>query len=171
MADDIGVAKRPLYQHLCQWGVVLLLIEEGLRKLKHVGCQIVITQQRDPLHSILPDSLIREFCIQQGYGFFRLHRSPVRQHLINLVDLNGPVPLHAAEEYREPLWVCLIVLSAFEQIPLHLVIDPTEWVAVQILLQLCEILVLDLHINQVLLITGVLGVGRQLIVFDALLIP
>ena len=126
---------------------MLLLIKEGLRKLKHVSRQIVITQQRDPLHSILPDSLIREFRIQKGYGFFRLHRSPVRQHLIDLINLNRAVPLYAAEEYWEPLWMCLIVLSALEQIPLHLVVDPAEWVAVEVLLKLCQILVLDLHIN------------------------
>ena len=82
----------------------------------------------------------------------------------------GPVPLYAAEEDRQALWVRLVVLPALEEVTLNLVVYTAQGVAVQILLKLCQVLILDLHVDQVLLVPRVLRIRGQLIVLNAFLI-
>lgn len=64
----------------------------------------------------------------------------------------------------------LIVLPALKQIPLDHVVYPRQWIAIQVLLKLCQILILYLHIYQVFLVVRVLSIRRQLVVLDSLLI-
>ena len=55
----------------------------------------------------------------------------------------------------------LVVFSALEQIPLDLIIYLRERVAVKVLLELSQILVLNLYIYEIVLVKSVLPIGRQ----------
>jgi hypothetical protein len=101
---------------------MLLFIEECLCELEHVESQIVIGELRYPLYCILTDSLVGEFRIQERDSFLWLHWGPVSKHLIYFIHLYGPVPLDRAKEYRQALGMRLIMLSAFEEISLLLII-------------------------------------------------
>ena len=86
--------------------------------------------------------------------------------------MNWSVPLHASQEDWKPLLMSLIVLSAFEEVSLHILIDSAQRVTVgQVLLQLCKVLVSDCHVDQVCLVFLILFVGGKPVEIDFLLIP
>jgi len=68
------------------------------------------------LDGVLADFLIWILGVEELDGVFGFHGGPVPKHVVNFIDLDGPVPFDTLEEDWQTFRVSLVMLATLEQV-------------------------------------------------------